>query len=272
MSLLSKEIVNKIAKRLNKPLVIFDLETTGPDPMKDEVVQLAGIRINPDGSYKELEFTCKPSIPIEEGAAKVHGITNEMVATLPDFSKFALDISNLFRGVDVAGYNINRFDVRILDRMMEKSGYPDFFRESKIYDAYLVYAKHCSRKLADAVRYYANEVLEDAHDAMNDVVGTVKVIAGQLDKESGSVEEIANELTTPPERRVGVDNCIIIDDKGRAIINFGNKFKGEDIRKVDIGYLNWMLGGNFPFAVKEFIREHLKTRQDNDFRNHNRKR
>lgn len=110
-----------IADKLNKPLVIFDLETTGVDTEKDEIVQFYGVRIDPNDKVPFiLEFLCKPNVPISDEAAEVHGITNEMVANEPPFENNIEDLLKLFDGADVSGYNISHFDMPIINRQLSQ--------------------------------------------------------------------------------------------------------------------------------------------------------
>lgn len=253
-----EKIAKDIAKFITRPLSFYDLETTGILLDKDCIIQFAAIKIYPNGKTDTLEFTCKPNKPIDQSAAEVHGITNEMVADKPLFKHFAPEVVKFFEGSDVAGFNINKFDMIILDRQLEELGYYNTFKDTFIFDSYLLYIKDCSRKLADAVRYYTGEEIVDAHDALGDVKSTLAIAAKQLEKHNKSVTELATELTKSPSERicVGGTRYIRMDD-GEPILNF-SKYKDTPLKKVDPGFLKWMIKGDFPQAIKDYVQKFVK--------------
>jgi DNA polymerase-3 subunit epsilon len=251
-----QEFVDIIKDKLSKPLVIFDLETTDVDVNTTEIVQFAGIRVNLDGGVQELEFICKPSVPISNGASEVHGITNDDVDHMLPFKSHASDIKKLFQEADVAGFNLKRFDVKILNREMEKAGHKDFLKDKLVYDAYLVFVNHCSRKLSDAVQFYTNEEMVDAHDALGDVKATLKVMAKQVEREGTTVKEVTEKLCADKK----VENELskyIVDIGGKQVLNF-SKNKGTPIDKVDKGFLKWVIANDFPKVLKDVCKKYIK--------------
>ena len=252
-----QEFTDSIKGKISKPLVVFDLETTDADIYKAEIVQFAGIKVNPDGTTQELEFICKPSIPISQGATDVHGITNDNVENMVPFKKYIPEIIKLFKDADVAGFNLKRFDVKILGRQMEEAGHKGFFDDKVVYDAYLVFINHCSRKLADAVQFYLDSSIEDAHDALGDVKSTLKVIAKQLEREDAPVSEVASKLCADKEKKENELSRYITEVGGKQVLNF-SKNKGTPLDKVDKGFLKWVIANDFPKVLKDICKKYVK--------------
>lgn len=238
----------------DKPIVVLDLETTDADPTKAEAVQFAAVRLEPDKRNPiTLEFLCKPSIPVEDGAVEVHGISNERLENEPPFAVYAQEVVDICEGAIIAGYNSVRFDIPILDRQLAQAGFEGVFDNSILYDAFEMFKRHNGRKLEDASRYYLSKEIENAHDALGDVLTTLDVMKKQVEMEGIDVTE-ASLLTAPhPSMRVGTTSHIRFNDEGNSYINFG-KHKGTELRNMDRGYLTWMLNNDFPHAVKNHIR------------------
>jgi len=151
--------------------------------------------------------------------------------------------------------NIVRFDIPVLDRQMSESGHKDLFSGVYFYDSYKVFSKHLSRKLEDALKYYCNKQIENAHDAMADVESTLMVTSEQLEIENRSVQTISEEFFPKPSERIGVTNHIVLQD-GNYVLTFG-KHKGIPVQKVDKGYLAWIVKSDFPDSVKSFARKYI---------------
>lgn len=251
------EQVKSISSKIKKAVVVFDLETTDSDVNKAEIVQFAACRINPDGTTKEVKFTCRPTIPIHKGATGVHGISNDDVKDCDPFSKFVKKIETLFQDADIAGFNSKRFDVKILKRQMEDNGVKGFMNDSLSYDAYVVFCSHSSRKLADALRFYTNEEIEDAHDALGDVYTTIKIMAKQLERE-GTLEEVTTKCDKPKEEKPRWSH--IVEKDGKLIMNFG-KHQGKPLDQVPRDYFTFILGKDFPEETKKTIKAHLAKKK-----------
>jgi DNA polymerase-3 subunit epsilon len=247
--------IESISAKIQKPLVVFDLETTGVDVNKDETVQFAGIRINPDSTTSEFTFVCKPSIPIDPRAAEVHGFSNEDVKKCPPIKKFIPELIKLFEGADVAGFNLASFDVKILGRQMQEHKVQDFMKDATIYDAYKVFCSHCTRKLGDAFLYYVNKEIENAHDALGDVKSTIAVISAQVDREQLTVAEVASKTLGKTVDKNITDQYILYNDKKEPVLNF-SKHKGTLLKDVDKGFIKWVLNKDFPKPVKEILRQY----------------
>jgi DNA polymerase-3 subunit epsilon len=249
-----QEYTKIIATKIDKAIVTFDIESTGIDTSKDEIVQFAAVRIEPNGKVKQLTFLCKPSLPIAKAAAEVHGISDDDVKEAPEFKKFVPDIVKLFKGADVAGFNLASFDVKMLERQMTEHGYPEFFKDVHVYDAYKIFIQHCTRKLGDAVRFYVGQEIEDAHDALADVNSTIAVMAKQMEVENARFVDVAIKSTGKPEDRFALGKYIVFNDKKEPVLNF-SKHKGKRLKDIDQGFVQWVLKQDFPKNLKDFLKK-----------------
>lgn len=245
---------------LERDLVVFDLETTGIDVNKDETIQFAGIRWSEQNGkiipIMEVEFKCKPSVPIHKEAQAVHGITERSLKDELPFKDYVDTIQNLFLGCDVAGFNIIGFDVHILNRQMSECGISGFLDSFYFYDAYKVYVEDCPRNLENAYKYYTSKNLQNAHDALADVSGTSEIILHQISKRKNSLRAISEGHSVPPASRVGLTDHIVKVD-GKFVLNFG-KWTNVPVEKVDKGYVKWIIfKSDLPKAVKDFMSKYL---------------
>lgn len=237
-------------------IAVWDLETTGVDLSKDEVVQFGAVRYENDKVVDKLEFLCKPSVSIHPDAAKTHGITEEMIKDAKPFKFYAVKVAKILDGAIQGGYNIKGFDIPILSRQMEQSGYPAFFKNSYVFDAFDLFKQHCTRTLGDAYAFYGHGKLENAHDAIVDVEATYKIIASQVVREQMPMHEVAAKTCPPPGKRVGFSGHVVFDENDRPILNFG-KNKGIPLEQVDKGFLKWMISKDFPVEVKDYVAQYL---------------
>ena len=246
--------------RLNRPLVIFDVETTGVHPQVDRVVQIGLIKLYPDGHETEWQSLVNPGMPIPPEATRIHGISDDDVADQPTFNLLAPKIANGFKDCDVGGFNV-RFDVIFLKKEFDRVGAKSVFTDAKIVDAFRIYRQFKPRTLVHAVKEYLGEDLPDAHDALADAKVTVRVLKAQLveHKLPDNVDELYTIFFETP-----ADGFLDPDGKiawryGQATINFG-KWAATSLDKVDKGYLRWMLDGDFTPEVKHIIREAMAGR------------
>lgn len=231
---------------LNRPLVFFDLETTGLEVQLDRIVQFAFIRVDPDRQLTEWKELVNPGIPIPPEASRVHGITDAMVADQPLFSAFAPRISALLYESDLAGFNAARFDVPFLQAEMERAGVPLEGGGRRIIDAQVIFHKREPRDLTAAYRFYCRKELQGAHDALADVRATLEVLEGQLARYSDLPRDVARlgAYCTPADdgRWVTPDRKFYWKNN-QAVIGFG-KHKGSTLQWLHENYpdyLQWLL-------------------------------
>lgn len=240
---------------LKKPLIIFDLETTGLDTCKDRIIEIAYLKILTDGEEIAHKFRINPEMHIPESSTEIHGITDSDVRDCPTFRQKAKEIANDFAGSDIAGYNSNHFDIPLLSEEFSRAGInPDFIERADKIDVQTIYHKKEPRTLEAAYRYYCNKEHIDAHAALGDVQATYKVLKAQLDKYQDLKNDVhfLAEFTAPSVRRVDPAGRMIYDDNNEPIFNFG-KFKGQKVKEVlssNQGYYDWIINSDFPEQTK----------------------
>lgn len=239
--------------KLTRPLVFFDLETTGTNITHDRIVEISIVKLMPDGTVVERSRRLNPEMPIPAEATAVHHITDDDVAAEPTFRQVAASLSKLLQGCDIAGFNSNRFDIPLLDQEFHRAGVDFDLNGVRFVDVQTIYHKKEPRTLVAAYRYYCGKELEDAHSALADTRATMEVLMAQLDVyddlpvELDGLSEFAN-----PNRNVDLLGRLIYDDNKREVINFG-KYKGrlaEEVLASDPGYYNWIMQGDFAQNTK----------------------
>ena len=203
--------------QLTKPLCFFDLETTGTDISKDRIVEIAILKLHPDGSKETLESRVNPEMPIPAESSAVHGITNEMVAEVPTFKEQSQKIYAFFKGCDLAGFNSDRFDIPLLVEELLRAEIDFDFKSTKTVDVQTIFHKMEARTLSAALKFYCNEDLTDAHSALADTQATHDVLLAQLDRYNDLEPNVPflNEFST---RRKTADFAgFVVYDKAGAM-------------------------------------------------------
>lgn len=261
---------------LQKPLVIFDLETTGLDLVRDRVIQLSYIKVFPDGREERGNELINPEKPIPDIVVQLTGINNDDVKDKPTFKQLAAKIHEVFKGSDIAGFNSNNFDVPLLAEEFLRAGIDFDFSKCRLIDACTIFKKLERRNLASAYKFYCGRRMEDdfeAHRADQDTEATYRVLMGELDCYT---EEHQRAIGEDPEGRVlendmqaladfskqndNVDfagRIVWADVKGvrTEVFNFG-KHKGlpvAEVLKFDPGYYSWILNGEFTYNTKQVL-------------------
>ena len=244
--------------QLTKPLCFFDLETTGTDISKDRIVEIAILKLYPDGSKETLESRVNPEMPIPAEASAVHGITNEMVAEVPTFKEQSQKIYAFFKGCDLAGFNSDRFDIPLLVEELLRAEIDFDFKSTKTVDVQTIFHKMEARTLSAALKFYCNEDLTDAHSALADTQATHDVLLAQLDRYNDLEPNVPflNEFST---RRKTADfaGFVVYDKVGAMCFGFG-KHKGKKVTEVlekEPGYFGWVLNADFPRYTKKVLTE-----------------
>ena len=242
---------------LNKPICFFDLETTGTNPGKDRIVEIAVLKLDINNQKKEMVWRVNPECPIPDEASSVHGITDEMVKDQPIFKQISKEIFNFIEGCDLGGYNIDKFDLPLLVEEFIRSGIDvSSFVKVKTVDVQTIFFKKEPRALSSALKFYCNKDHGNAHTALDDTLATYEVLLSQLDKYH-DLEPSVDFLSTLTRRNKNIDFAgrIIEDDNGDAIFNFG-KHKGKKVKEVltkEKGYYSWMMNSDFPEYTKKVI-------------------
>ena len=247
---------------LRRPLVFFDLETTGIDLAADRIVQFAFVKVHADKSQEEWMELVNPGIPIPPEASQIHHITDDMVRDKPNFAEFAQKIQQFLQGCDLGGFNIQRFDVPFLQAELQRCNCSLELQHIKILDVQTIFHKREPRDLAAAYRFYCNKQHDGAHDALADVRVTLEVLSAQLSRYPDLPREVKglhSFCRTVDDRWVTMDRKLYWRNK-EAIIAFG-KHKGKSLQWVcqnDADYLTWIQNGDFSEEFRALAAEALK--------------
>ena len=242
---------------LRNPLIFFDLETTGVNAAKDNIVEISYIKVYPNGKEESNTIRINPGRHIPEEATAVHHITDDDVKNCPSFKDVAKELSRVFEGCDIAGFNSNRFDLPLLVEEFLAAGVNIDMTKRKFIDVQTIFHKMEQRTLVAAYKFYCGKNLEDAHSADADTRATYEVLKAQLDRYPSLQNDVdfLSEFSTQ-NKNVDFAGRIIYNDKNVEVFNFG-KHKGcpveEVFRTIDRGYYDWMMQGDFPQNTKNVI-------------------
>jgi len=248
---------------IQKPLAIFDLETTGLDVSVDRIVEIAILKISPDGKEEKYEKRINPEMPISAESTSIHGISNEDVKNCPTFSNLADEIAEFIGDADLAGFNSNKFDIPLLAEEFLRVSHPFKTGDRRFVDVQNIFHKMEQRTLVAAYKFYCDKDLTNAHSADADVIATYEVLKAQIER----YEEVENDIEFLAEFSSQNRNKILDfagriaeDENGEAIYNFG-KHKGKTIAQIaesEPGYYGWMLNGNFPRYTKAVLKQEME--------------
>ena len=250
--------------KLDRPLIIFDLETTGTDPATDRIVEISALRVSPDGGRESRTRRINPERPIPAGATAVHGIRDEDVRDEPTFRQIARGLLEFLGDADLAGFNVLRFDLPLLDREFRDCGLDLGVAARRVVDAMTIYHRMERRDLSAAVSFYLGRSHDGAHTAEADVTATAEVLEAQLERYPDlphGVEEL--DAWMRGGRADGVDRSgKFVWKDGEAVLAFG-KHQGKTLRQVaqeNPGYLEWVAKSDFPPDAKQVAVEALAGR------------
>lgn len=241
---------------LKNPLVFFDLETTGVNPVTDRIVEICYLKVHPNGKEETKTILVNPGIPIPPSSTEVHGITDEKVANCPKFKEIAKVLARDLEGCDLAGYNSNRFDIPLLAEEFLRAEVDIDFTKRKFVDVQTIFHKMEQRTLSAAYKFFCNADLENAHSAEADTKATFEILKAQLDRYPNLNNDVAF-LADFSQQNKNVDFAgrFVYDDKGVELFNFG-KYKGKsvvEVLKTDPGYYGWMMNGDFSLHTKKVL-------------------
>ena len=244
--------------KLEKPIVFFDLETTGVNIGTDKIVEIAVLKVFPNGNTESKTWLVNPEIEIPKEASDIHRITNEQVVTEPTFKELAPKVNELIAGCDLAGFNSNRFDIPLLAEELMRAGIDFDMNNRKAIDVQVIFHKKEERTLSAGYKFYCGESLENAHSAEADTLATYEILKAQLDKYDDLENDVKflNEFSTH-NKRADFAGFIMFNEEGDEIFSFG-KYKGQkvkDILKKDKGYFSWIQNADFPLYTKKVLAE-----------------
>jgi DNA polymerase III subunit epsilon len=244
---------------LTRPLVFIDLETTGTHLSQDRIIEIAVIRMNPDGSRQVKRKLINPQMPIPAGTTDIHGITDEMVKDAPTFRQVANEIKQFIEHCDLAGYNSNRFDIPLLMEEFLRAGLQFDLGQCRLVDVQKVFHMMEQRTLGAAYKFYCNKTLEDAHSAEADAGATLEILEAQVERYPQLGHTVESLLKCIGEDRFVDFARRMVFENGVEVFNFG-KHKGRsvvDVLKNEPQYYDWMMKGDFPLHTKQKLTEIL---------------
>jgi len=255
---------------LRVPLCFFDLETTGINITQDRIIEIAVIKVMPNGEVIRKSNLVNPGIPITAESTAIHGITNEAVADKPTFKEIARDYVKFFEGADLAGFNILKFDVPMLVEEFLRAAVEFDYSRKKLIDAQKIFHMMEKRTLSAAFKFYCGKEMNNAHSAEADTQATMDVLMAQIERYENQ------EVTDGLGNRVGfikndmeelnkITATVLVDlagrmvknDKGEPVFNFG-KHKNKSVLvvfKEEPSYYDWMMNGDFPLDTKRRLTE-----------------
>ncbi|HEU0112116.1 MAG TPA: 3'-5' exonuclease [Flavisolibacter sp.] len=244
--------------QLKKPLAILDIEATGSNVSTDRIVEIAIVKLLPDGNRSVKRKIINPQVPIAQAITDIHGINNDMVKDAPTFKQAAQEIRQFLDGCDLACYNAYRLDIPLLMEEFIRADVEFDMKSRKVVDVQKIFHQMEQRTLSAAYKFYCNKNLDGAHGAEVDATATAEILTAQVERYpqlGTSVDSII--------KAVGEDQIIdfarrfTYDDKGVEVFNFG-KHKGKpvaDVLKAEPQYYDWMMKGEFPMNTKQKLTE-----------------
>lgn len=241
---------------LKRPLCFFDLETTGIKISKDRIVEISILKVFPNGTQESKTWLVNPEMPIPAETTEIHGIDDAKVANEPTFKMLAVDISEMIKGCDLAGFNSNRFDIPLLAEELLRVGLDFDLKSTMAIDVQTIFHKMEKRTLSAAYKFYCDKDLEDAHSAEADTNATFEVLKSQLDRYP-ELENDAKFLSEFSARNQFADlaGFIMFTKEGKEAFSFG-KHKGKLVEKVlddEPGYFGWIQNADFPLYTKKVL-------------------
>ncbi len=241
---------------LKRPICFFDLETTGVNVAKDRIVEIAILKVFPNGNKESFTWRVNPEMPIPANTTAIHGITNEMVANEPTFTELAPKVYALIKDSDLGGFNSNRFDIPLLAEELLRAKVDFDMKKSLSVDVQTIFHKMEKRTLEAAYKFYCDKDLINAHSAEADTLATYEVLKAQLQR----YEELENDVAyladfSSHREHADFAGFISYNKDGVEVFSFG-KYKGQlvvDILEKDSGYFGWLQNADFPLYTKHVL-------------------
>lgn len=248
--------------QISRPIAFFDIESTGINSANDRIIDLAVVKLMPDGSRETFSWRLNPGIPIPKSATAIHGISDADVANSPSFSDKAAEILACFEGCDLAGFNVLGYDIPLLQAEFARVKMAFNMTGRNVVDGARIFHQKERRTLTAALKFYCNDEHTDAHGALADVEATIRVVESQLDRYDdlpGTIEELSAWCNPKNPNAIDAQGKIVWNDDNEASINFG-KNQGQTLRSLvrnDEGFLQWILKKDFPEDTKAIVRAAL---------------
>lgn len=248
--------------QISRPIAFFDIESTGVNTMQDRIIDLAVVKLMPDGSRETSSWRLNPGMPIPKGSTAIHGITDADVANSPPFADKAGEIMACFEDCDLAGFNVLGYDIPLLQAEFARVNMTFDMTGRNVVDGARIFHQKERRTLTAALKFYCSDEHTDAHGALADVEATIRVVEGQLDRYddlSGNVEELSAFCNPKIPNAIDAQGKIVWNDDNEAAINFG-KHQGQTLRwlvRNEAGFIQWVLKKDFSEDIKTILRAAL---------------
>jgi DNA polymerase III subunit epsilon len=255
---------------LRNPLCFFDLESTGVNITRDRIIEIAVVKVMPNGEVHKKSSLINPGMPIPPESIKFHGITDEDVKDKPTFKDVAKDYARFIEGSDLAGFSIYKMDVPMLVEEFNRAGVDFDYQRKRIIDSQKIFHLMEKRTLSAAYEFYVKKELEESHTAEADAEASMEVLLAQIEKYDGQdVTDISGKKIGEIKNDMDVLNKLVTSDMvdlagrmtksetGEEVFNFG-KHKGKkvtDVFKSEPAYYDWMMNGDFPQDTKRKLTE-----------------
>ena len=242
--------------QLKRPICFFDLETTGVNVATDRIVEIAILKVFPNGNKESHTWRVNPTVPIPAATTAIHGISDEMIANEPTFKELAPKVCAMLKDSDLGGFNSNRFDIPLLAEELIRADMDLDLKKSSAVDVQTIFHKKEKRTLEAAYKFYCDKDLVNAHSAAADTNATYEVLESQLTK----YEDLENDISwlaqfSSHKNFVDFAGYIGYNKKGEEIFSFG-KHKGTlvtDVLEKEPGYFGWLLNADFPLYTKKVL-------------------
>jgi DNA polymerase-3 subunit epsilon len=245
--------------QLNRPLAFIDLETTGVNLSSDRIIEIAIVKIMPDGTKQVKRKILNPQIPIPQGSSDIHGFTDEMVKGSPTFKEVANELKQFIDTSDLSGYNSNRFDIPLLMEEFLRAGIQIDMSNRRMVDVQHVFHMMERRTLGAAYQFYCNKQLCDAHSAEADATATWEILEAQTLRYQNLGNTLDSILEFTGEEKIVDFARRMVIENDVEVFNFG-KYKGRsvtEVLKAEPQYYDWMMKGDFPLHTKQKLTEIL---------------
>jgi DNA polymerase-3 subunit epsilon len=245
--------------KLTRPIAFIDLETTGINITTDRIVELAIVKISPDGTKLVKRKLVNPLMPIPASSSAIHGITDEMVKDAPSFKQISNEVKQFIEGADLGGYNSNRFDIPMLLEEFLRAGIEYSVDGKRLVDVQKIFHMMEQRTLSAAYKFYCGKTLEGAHGAEADATATWEVLESQLERYPQIGDNVESIVKFTGEDDIVDFARRFVKEKGVEVFNFG-KHKGKPVAQVlkeEPQYYDWMMKGDFPINTKQKLTEML---------------
>lgn len=250
--------------RLERPLVVLDLETTGKRVQADRIVEISTIKLLPDGTTHTRTRRLNPGVTIPPEATAVHGITDADVADEKSFIQVARSLVTYLEGCDLCGFNLWKFDLKMLVAEFKRAGVLFSTEGRHILDPMRIFHRREPRDLTAALRFYCGKEHDGAHGAEADVLAALLVLDGKAERYEDlprSVPELHREMGYPDI--VDPDGKFVRREDGVIVFAFSDHAGKplDEVARMDPGFLEWMLKKDFSNEAKAVVREALESKE-----------